>query len=54
MSNIKYISKEAMKQRKELLRSQRNNCLENSNYDKAEQILKEIQELNIKIYYTSS
>jgi len=45
-----YISVDAMKQKKELLRSDRLTALQNCEYDKAEEILKEIQILNQKIY----
>jgi hypothetical protein len=52
MAKILYISKEVMKQRKEALITERNDCLMSGNYKKAEKLLLEIQKLNIEIYYT--
>lgn len=51
MSKVVYISKEAMKAKKEALIVKRNDCLMSCNYKEADKILKEIQDLNDKIYY---
>ena len=51
MSKIIYLNKDIMKAKKEALIIKRNDCLLSSNYKEADKILKQIQELNDKIYY---
>jgi len=54
MEGTIYISVDAMKQKKELLIAERLTALQNCEYYKAREILKEIQILNLKIYYPDS
>ena len=51
MSKVIPISKTALKLRKERLVQERLNALEISDYGRANELLKKIKELNLKIYY---